>query len=361
MPVADSIYRFWEAVRANWTTTINVGITPKEYLANIPSGFDQIVWIDKTQGKIQGFEKLKPVLDEMAVRCPQIKDKDLSAPLQVVWATENETLSPGQFSANDPSLSFEKDRVAFTANLNSRPWLNVRAEWFKDMGNGYSYGWRWPNQTFREQTGGKSWADGGVAIKSIDQTFAHEFGHFIVQAWAFNNGRSNIQSQYFAEGFAELFRTVCWGGPQDNLQWVASEVRSSDMPTGWLETYRNSNHRFSKGSEYDLNSLSDIISWKQYKGEYKTAEFFGAMLKTLGQMEGRIIRNYPVISPVDGILAEAAPWTDSSNFRFPQIKNDAPMMLTRQEFVERFCDNYDCGEIKDLILADAEGLRRDEW
>lgn len=360
-PIADSIFRYWEAVRSNWSKTINVGLTPKEYLQKTPSGFDQIVWTDKTDGKIQGFEKLKVTLSEMQTRCPQLSDKSLQAPLEVVWATEKETFAPGQFSSNRPWLLFEKDRVAFDANTNSRPLLNVRAEWIRDMGNGYSYGWKWPDQTFKEQTGGKAYADGGFAEKSVDETFAHEFGHYIVQAWALNYGRSNLQSQHFAEGFAELFRTVCWGGPQDNIKWVANDITSTNMPRGRIKTYQKSDHRFSRSGEYALDSLGDVISWKQSKGEYDTAEFFGAMLKTLEDMQGRIIRDYPVISPVDGILTDTAPWTNSSNFVFPQIKNDAPMMLTRQEFVEKFCDNYDCGDIKDLLLADAEGLRRDEW
>jgi hypothetical protein len=181
-PIADSIYRFWESVRNSWSESLIHGSIPSDYLQKIPSGFEHIDWTDKTEGKIQGFEKLKVTLQEMELRCPQLVLPELQAPLEVVWATERETTAPGQFFGNNPLLNFERDRTAFSANLNARPQLNVRAEWVKDYVNGSWDGWKWPNQTFKEQTGGKSWADGGIAIKTLDETFAHEYGHFLLQA-----------------------------------------------------------------------------------------------------------------------------------------------------------------------------------
>jgi hypothetical protein len=362
-PIAESIYRFWEAARREWDDNLNHGEIPTDYLTGIRSGFDSIVWKDATGGKIKGFEKLKATIQEMQERCPQLADKSLQAPLEIVWATENETTAPGQFFGNNPRLRWERDRIAFAANLNSRPQLNVRAEWFKDMGNGYSYGWKWPNQTFKEQTGGKSWADGGIATKSLDETFAHEYGHYLIQAWAFNHGRNTLQTQWFAEGFAELFRAVCWGDMRDNTEWVAGEmmrkVNGSSLEA-WLDSYEKWNHRFTASAEYTLGSLGDVITYKTSRGEYVPSEFFGAILTTLGQMEGRIVDDYPVKSTFDGtMLTTVAPWSGMD--LMPSILRDAPRLWTRQELLSKFCENYDCGPIRPLVAAEASGLVRDEW
>jgi hypothetical protein len=363
-PIADSMFRYFEAIRANWTQTINHGVIPEDYLARVPSGFENIMWTDSTGGQIKGFEKLQATLQEMQSRCPQIALPTFQAPLEVVWATDKDTPFPGRFLPNSVALRWEKNRVSFSANNNVRPRMLIRAEWVKTYPSGHWDGWKWPNQTFKEQTGGRSWADGGFTSFSVDETFAHEYGHFVLQAWALNNGRSNLQSQWFAEGFAELFKLVCWGGLQDRPDWVSMNARRLNDPFNFsllLQTYKTADHRFSYSSEYMLDSLGELITWKQDRREFKAEEFFEAMLKTLEQMEGRIIRDYPVVSPVDGVLTDTAPWTNASSFMFPEIKNDAPRMFTRQEFLEKFCDNYECGDMKELLKADAEGLQRDEW
>lgn len=360
--IADSIYMFWESVRASWSQSLNHGFIPTDYLEKVPSGLDDIVWTDKTHGKIPGFEKLKVTLSEMHERCPQLADKRLQAPLEVVWATENETKAPGQFFGNNPRLRWERDRIAFAANLNSRPQLNVRAEWFKDMGNGYSYGWRWPDQTFKEQTGGKSYAEGGVASKTLDETFAHEYGHFLVQAWALNNGRSTLQSQWFSESFAEIFRAVCWGDILDNREWVDGEVKRKFSGSSfdiWLKSYENWNHRFTPTAEYTLGSIGDVITDKMSRGEYKPAEMFQAMLDTLSDMQGLMIDTYPVKSTFDdSVLMNRTPWSLDT---MPSIIKDTPKLWTRQEFLLALCNRLDCGKVKPLVVAEAEGLKRDEY
>lgn len=360
--IADSVYRFWESVRSNWSQSLNHGFIPTDYLTLMPSGFNHIVWTDKTQGQIQGFEKLKTTLSEMQTRCPQLSDKALQAPLEVVWATENETAAPGQFFGNNPLTRFERDRTTFSANLNARPKLNVRAEWFRDMGKGYSYGWRWPDQTFKEQTGGKSWEEGGVATKTLDETFAHEYGHFVLQAWALNHGRNTLQSQWFAESWAELFRAVCWGDIRDNKEWVADEINRKLAGSAfevWLTSYQNWPHRVTASAEYTLGSIGDVITYKMSRGEYKPEEMFQSMLDALPDMLGVVIYDYPVKSTYDGsMLLSRAPWSLDS---LPSILRDAPRLWTRQEFLPAFCRRYDCGKAGPLVDAEAKGLLMDEY
>lgn len=361
-PIANSMYHFWESVRGSWTKTLNHGYVPTDYLERLPSGFDHIVWTDKTKGSIQGFEKLKATLLEMRNRCPLLADKSLQAPLEVAWATENDITAPGQFFGNNPTLRWEVDRISFTANLLVRPTLNVRAEWIKTYADGHEDGWRWPLQTFKEQTNGKSWADGGTALFSIDETFSHEYGHFLIQGWALNHGRNTLQTQWFAESWAETFRAVCWGDFRDNLEWSKTEIlfKSGSGIDTWIKTYTEWNHRFQNGDEYTLGSIGDVISYKMSRGEYIPSEVFNAMLKTLSNMEGVIVPAYPVKSTYDkSMLFQAAPWTGTDPMPF--ALSDAPRLFTRQEFLQKFCGNYDCGPMKQLVEAEAKGLEKDEW
>lgn len=375
-PIADSLYRFWEGIRGSWTKSIKHGSIPKEYLSLVPKTPDGIEWIDATGGidspPIPGFEKLKGVLPEMYKRCPSLLRPDLQAPLQVVWATEDIILSPGQFLDNFLSLSNEEGEVKLHALTTLKPMLRVRAEWVKDYGNGSWDGWRWPKQTFKEQTGGKSYGEDGFASFSIDETFAHEYGHFLVQAWAMNHGRSNIQSQHFSESFAELVRTLCWGGFQDRPAWVKSSI---DYETGggrWepfstaVETYKNADHRFAHGSEYNLDSLDDLITWEAYNGRYEPDLLFQAAILSLDGMEGVALSDYPVTSPIDGVLTDRSPWAHANAYTFDAIRLDVPKILTKQEFLRGFCKAYEslgrsCDIIKPIISAEAEGLERDEW
>ncbi len=369
-PIADCMFRYWEAVRANWTTSLSGGVIPNEYLEKVPKTPDGILWVDNTNGKIQGFEKLKTTLSEMQTRCPSLLRPDLQAPLKVVWAKQDDIHAPGQFFPLWIGLRWDTDSssVKLAANSNLRPSLYVRAEWMKENGSG----WKWPLQTFKEQTGGKSYGDGGFTSFSIDETFAHEYGHFLLGAWALNHGRSNTQTQWFAEGFAELVRTVCWGGFQDRPSWIKSEMerelRDGIPFPSWPKTYRMANHRYSRQNEYMLDSIDNLLTWLAYKGEYNPDKVFQAILLTLERMQGEIVTDYPVTSPVDGVLTDTAPWTNWEHFKFPAVAADAPRLWTRSEFVGGICQalkdvgaESSCEDVIDVLKADQEGLKKDEW
>lgn len=371
-PIADSMFRYFEGIRAFWKTSVNHGVVPYEYLQSTPKTPDGIIWTDGTGGKIPGFEKLRPVLGEMTTRCPSLADPTLQAPLEVVWADNDTIRASGQFWNTWFSLTWESDSVRIDANMNAVPKINVRAEYIKDYGNGFVDGYKYPKQTFKEITGGKSWAEGGYTWKSIDQTLAHEYGHFLIQAWAYNHGRSNIQSQWFAEGFAEFVKINCRGFFYDDPSWIQNEIRMNTPWDGGLpfsnmeDIYRKSDHRFSRESEYDLDSLGDLISWESYNNRFEPDIMLKAGILALESMKGRAISSYPVSSPIDGVLTDRSPWANSQDFNRPEIANDVPMILTRSEWLENFCDAYEslgktCGHMRKVIEADAEGLRRDEW
>ena len=62
-------------------------------------------------------------------------------------------------------------------------WIEIKGEYFKpDNTEQGWYGYKYPNQTFLELNGGKSWADGGGVIQAMDKTFAHEYGYFLQHA-----------------------------------------------------------------------------------------------------------------------------------------------------------------------------------
>lgn len=360
-PIADSMFRYFEAIRENWAVSLNHGYVPTEYLSRVPS---DVLWTDATGGKVPGFGKLKSTLDEMRSRCPSILDGSLLAPLEVVWATEKETELSGQFFQNWVKIRWNEG-VKLTANTMLRPKLLVRAEYPRRDLTGKLTGYVYPNQTFREQSGGLSYADGGHVLWSVDETFAHEYGHYIIQAWALNNGRGMLQTEWFAEGWAELFKTVCWGGWSDNLDAAMENVeknRVDGVPyQRRAEDYRTLVRGFSRGEQYMMLSLDDLIALQRAQGVFNPDAMFRAMVKTLGQMKGRFVDRYPVVSPIDGVLKDYAPWSTWDSYGHKEVRTDKGLLWTRGEFIELLCENYDCGEAEYIIKKDAEGLRVNEW
>ncbi|MDQ3230677.1 MAG: hypothetical protein M3Q07_02570 [Pseudobdellovibrionaceae bacterium] len=227
-------------------------------------------------------------------------------------------------------------------------------------GSGYAF----PKQTFLEQTGGKSWAEGARSLYSLDQTFSHEYGHFLSYAWALNMGRSPIQSFMFSEMIAEIVRTLCWGDISDDLVWAKDSAEYGSewdpRPYGHNEiTYKTASRRW-PGINYKLYSIADLITWQRYKGTLDTDMMFRAIFATMESMTGRQIKDYPAYSSLDGtLLIPLLPWSRAIDNK--AIIEKAPMMFTRQEFLEKFCSQYPCGELEYLIKADAEGNRKTEW
>jgi hypothetical protein len=252
------------------------------------------------------------------------------------------------------------------------PVIEMRGEYVHLDGTPKGWrGYKYPLQTFKEQTGGKDWSELGSAknspVSSLDQTFAHEYGHFLVQAWAVNHGRNSLQTYMFAEFFAELFRTVCWGSLYDIPSFIEFDFKrieeakllDPEKPFIGLKSYANDSRRY-PDLQYGLYSFQELIVWEKYNKRYDSDKLIRAVFSTMKAMTGRIIKDYPANSGIDGKpLMEMLPWSKDMS---PEMVQQAPMMFTRQEFLEKFCDHYECDEtIKEVIAADAEGTRKTEW
>lgn len=367
IPEADDYFRWFEATWKAWDKSVVVDHSPKLYLEKRPSAPDHIEYIDDTRGAIPGFEKLKAVFPEMLKRCPSMAEPRFKAPLLVRWKDSSAPGTAGAFEQVSTRLSDNPDgSFSPSAPLILSSWIEIKGEYRKsgdplNGGTGYAF----PKQTFLERTGGKSWAEGGYSTFSLDQTFSHEYGHFLIYAWAMNNGRSAIQSFMFSEFVAELIRSICWGDVMENPNWIKSYLESTysaSDPKPFISSensYLNVSRR-GQSLNYALYSLEKLIVWQKYKGTFQSDAMFRAIFATMETMTGRIVKDYPAYSSTDGaLLTPLLPWSRAIDNK--AILEKAPMMFTRQEFLEKFCDHYPCGELDYLVKADAEGNRKTEW
>ena len=110
-------------------------------------------------------------------------------------------------------------------------------------------------------------------------------------------------------------------------------------------------------SPYNLRSLEKLIMWEIHNERFHPDAMLRAALETLSQMRGRKLDSYPTYDRYGSFLARA-PWVADDS---ESVLEDKPVMFTRSEFLELFCDSYPCGEMEYLVLADAEGKRKMEW
>ncbi|MDQ3234286.1 MAG: hypothetical protein M3Q07_20960 [Pseudobdellovibrionaceae bacterium] len=367
IPAADDYFKWFEASWKAWDTSLVLDHTPKLYLQTRPAAPDHIEFIDDTKGAVPGIEKLKGVFPEMLKRCPSMAEGRFKAPLIVRWKDSSAPGTSGAFQSIETQLNDNPDgSFRPVAPLIWSGWIEIKGEYKKsgdplNGGSGYSF----PKQTFLEKTEGKSWAEGARALYSLDQTFSHEYGHFLAYAWAVNNGRSPIQSFMFSEFLAELIRSVCWGDVMDDPTWMNSYIDSNYTPTDAKpfisseSSYRDVSRR-GQSLNYALYSLEKLIVWQKYHGIFDSDRMFRAIFDTMEAMTGRIIKEYPAFSSTDAaLLTPLLPWSRAIDNK--GIIEKAPMMFTRQEFLEKFCEHYPCGELEYLVKADAEGNRKTEW
>jgi hypothetical protein len=365
IPAADDYFLWFEATWKAWNKSLILEHTPKIFLKTKTPAPDHIEYIDETKGSVPGVEKLKAVIPEMLQRCPSMADERFKAPLIVYWRSNDFPGTAGNFQSIETQLNDTPEGDFYpAAPLIWSSWINVKGEYVKPANTPKGWdGYKWPEQTFLEQTGGKSWAAGGRSLSSLDQTFSHEYGHFIAYAWSLNTGRSPIQSYMFSEMLAELVRVVCWGDVIDDPVWTKDDAeREASRPKPYEtdeSNYRNVSRRW-RSHNYKLYSLEKLIIWQTYKGIFDSDKFFRAIWDTMEAMTGRIIKDYPAYSSYDGeLLTPLLPWSRAIDNK--AIIEKAPMMFTRQEFLEKFCDHYPCGELEYLLEADAEGNRKTEW
>jgi hypothetical protein len=365
--VADDYFSWFESIYDNWGRSIVTGFAPRTYLDYFPAAPEKIEFVDETKGTVLGMEKLQGVFPEMLKRCPSLSDDRLKAPLRVRWQDRFQPGTTGNFLARHVQLGTRDDGSVWpTAPLLWFPEIEIRGEYVKPANTPEGWrGYQYPKQTFLEQTGGKTWAEGASAPLSLDQTFAHELGHFLVQAWALNAGRSPIQSFMFSEFFADTVRILCWGSYYDDPAWVAGEIErgrsvTDPRPFGNDEAIWRTVSRRYAGVNYGLYSFASLIAWEKSNNRFDADVMLRAMVDTLDSMTGVIIKDYPAFDANDkSLLTDLLPWSRTISSR--EVIDRAPMMLTRQEFLEKFCGFYPCGELTFLIKADAEGNRNSEW
>jgi hypothetical protein len=110
-------------------------------------------------------------------------------------------------------------------------------------------------------------------------------------------------------------------------------------------------------SPYNLKSLEKLILWEIHNNRFRPNRMLEAALGTLSHMRGRKLDSYPAHDMHGSFLANA-PWVADDS---EAALKDKPVMFTRSEFLELFCNNYECGELEYLVAADAEGKRKMEW
>lgn len=353
-PAADDLYRYWESWRDSWSTDLNHGYIPEVYLSRIQKAPNNIDYVDVTEGRVLGLEKLPPVLDRAFERCPSLDQKQFEAPLQVRWAEDDGIASAGRFFRQYLRL-VDESGLKLWSNTQFFPAIVIKGE-YSHQGVTVAY----PNQTVREIDGADVWDEIGGPGSGIDRTFAHEYGHFLMQAWALNNGRSMVQSWEFSELFAELFLHLCWGSilerPGFASRSVEFDTRNGRPFDSFYELLRNPGSP-NPYTQYDLRSLEMLIMWEIHNGRFEPNKMLISLFDTLSQMRGRKLDTYPAYDRYGTFLARA-PWAaDDSRV----VLEDRPVIFTRSEFLELFCDNYPCGEIEYLVAADAEGKRKMEW
>lgn len=372
--VAKDFFTWFEKSYENWSSDLNTGFRPSLYLSSEPKAPDNIKYVDDTNGLVPGIEKLKTIIPEMAKRCPTITDGWYQAPLEVRWKDRNASGTAGNYEGIGTSLRENSSNVALPFapipdwGLYGAPVINIKGEFVRPANTPKGwYGYQYPVQLFREKTGGKTYQEGGrdPDYKALDEAFSHEYGHFLTNAWQINNGRSTIESYMFSEMVAEMVRMLCWGDVSDDRQWLNSVYGDRFQDTSRKpfeideQTYPTINRRFFD-SNYVLYSMSSLIYWEKYHNRLIPDRMFRAIFSTMASMKGRVIKDYPALDRTSGeVLTKLLPWARSMDN--PAVLQNPPVMFTRQEFLENFCNFYECGELKSLVEADAEGTRKTEW
>lgn len=352
--VKDLVKYFESGFRAR-NTTLTHGYIPTVHLENSRS----IDYFDDTEGVLPGMEKIKTVFPRMYERCPILKSDKLQAPLHISWngrtslGEENwKSTTAGLYIG--PAITFWEDRgEIFLEDTHTFAPDHTIIIWGekKDF-----YGW--PKQLHSEIWGHEAWETpvdeddryfGGATGPSMDQVFAHEYGHHFFSAWAMNHGRSLFHTRHFSEGLAEIFAAICYGTPHES-PFVVEQYRS--------QPERLTMPFIQVGALYFPYEFDRLITWEALHDNLDPEQMFDAVLRTLEAMEGRLPRCYPE----DLRQVRRCSWEYAEAYPVAYPERFAPLSFTRGEFAERFCDNYDCPEeFKDFFTYVSETLREKEW
>lgn len=325
-PAADDLYRFWESWRKSWGVDLNHGHVPETYLSMIPRAPEHIRYVDNTNGDIPGLDKMPIVLKKAFERCPSLNESELHAPLEVRWSPDKDIVYQGRFFEHYLKLT-DENGLKLRSNSQFYPAISIKASESEEVRN---------------------------------ETFIHEYGHFIQHAWSLNSGRSMVQSHEYAEFIAELVRHLCFGSILEKPGYASKSVEQGSwygQPfDSFFESFKTPGTP-NPHMPYSLGSVEKLIMWEIHNYRLEPNEMFKSMIKTILQMKGRKLDSYPAHDMYGNFLSRA-PWaSDDSEIAL----KDQPVMFTRSEFLELFCNNYDCNEMEYLIAAEAEGKAKAEW
>ena len=345
IPVIDDYFKFQQGIALNWTTSRYTDHTPNKFLGLWEQ--DTIKYVDETDGRVKGIEKLETTRQNMLSRCPTLAIPEYNAPIEIHWASTDAKMT-GKYKSAWVFLT--QDLVANQTIYNGGlfPWLN-NTIWIY----GENSLWNYPNQTVAERHGGLG----------IDETFVHEWGHHLAYAIDVNLGRSSYQSWQFTESFAEAIRYSCFGSGLDKAKILESEYQQ-------LRQYLGSDHKDLRnprrtpisGDQYSLESMKTCIAHEMYHNKFHPDTFLQALIEAYKRVEGRKLdpNPYPIKFDFDGGYAQA-PWAGGAFGEDMRIAKNQPLLVTRAEFLERFLEVYDCGLANEFIEADIEGMRKFEW
>ena len=345
IPVIDDYLKFQQGIVLNWTTSRYTDHTPKDFLRLWDQ--DNVKYVDETEGRVKGIEKLGTTRQNMLSRCPSLALPEYNAPVEIHWVINESSKGGGKYKATDIFLT-EDQKLKTIYNGGLFPWLN-QTIWI----NGKNALWDYPIQTKAEL--GEPWG--------IDKSFVHEWGHHLAYAIDVNLGRSSYQSWQFTESFAEAIRYTCFGSSLDKPEILEIEYQSLRQNLGSdHKDLRNPRRRPISGDQYSLESMETCIAHEMYHDRFHPNGFLNALIEAYKRVEGRKLdpNPYPIQFDFDGGYAQA-PWAGGGFQDNERIAKNQPLLVTRAEFLERFLEVYDCGLANEFIEADIEGMRKFEW
>lgn len=350
LDLRKDLLNYFESQVKAWNSTLSHGYIPHIHLAN-----PKVTYVDATEGRLKGMEKLRPVWDVLYERCPSLDHGKFKAPLNIFWKDRH--VVGGELGyGNDSGGSYFHPTVKVRHLENGKPYYmatffspNQMDIWGEKKGR-----WNYPKQTHKEIYGfdAKDTPSGVKSGYSLDTIFAHEIGHHVFNAWSMNNGRSQLASYHFSEGMAEIVKETCYGGVKESPYWL------NQFPTK-EKLISLSSDPFPLGEIYFPNEVRHLISYEKKWGNLEPDRLFKAMVDTWGAMEGRRIKCIP--KRFD--MPSRCMWeTSFPKWVIPDPEKYSPLAFTRGEFAQLFCDHYDCpDEFKPIFKSVSDKLRDSEY
>ena len=361
-PLIDNLIKYIEASYENKEKGVYHGYIPEKYI-NQPFSIE---WVDETDGRLDVKNKLMPVLDRIEERCPGVRDNMLPLSVYVFKAMEGSwTKNTGLYSSNTEIKygTYEgKENVILTLDL-VKPAISIMGDYYDEDLIYFGQG----QQTSYEQKGFYVWEvpeDSQHAFWALDNVFAHELGHHYISSWMARNGYSDIQSKFFTEYLAEIFRGVCYGNYNESpksqayrksrYSWYLTECYENDIFCDDLDTYPYEYYGASKPTRHRKHThynphLDDFIGNEVYLKKFDSAQTWKAVEATLADMKGEKAGCFP--SQIMG--DEQCIWQIVQDGHSNKEENK-PLIWTKREFLQKFCDHYPCGYAKEIFREQYE-------